>query len=166
LLFNENDGKLKQSIAKQMNDEMKVKTTEDERQRGKKGRHAAHYDMGKHEAGIQLGVPEVVAGKFLDMIHRTNPNIKGVFHKEIQDFLNQNNRILTNPFGRVRQFLNKWGDDLFKEAYAQIPQSTVSDQVKFAMIRIERRAPWLEILEESHDSFLSQCPFVRRAISV
>jgi len=63
-----------------------------------------------------------------------------------------------NPFGRERQFLNKWGDDLFKEAYAQIPQSTVSDQVKFAMIRIERREPWLEILEESHDSFLSQCP--------
>lgn len=142
----------------QINARLKEVIDEVARQRGKKGRHAAHYDMGKHEASIQLGVSEAVAGQFLSMIHKTNPNIKGVFHQEIKEFLQKNNRELTNPFGRKRQFLNKWGDELFKEAYAQIPQSTVSDQVKFAMRRIEQRAPWLEILEESHDSFLSQCP--------
>jgi hypothetical protein len=56
--------------------------------------------------------------------------------------------------------LNKWGHELFKEAFAQIPQSTVSDQLKFAAIRIEKRAPWLQILQESHDSLLGQCPIL------
>lgn len=145
-------------LAKEINEALKATTTDEQRQQGKKFRHAGHYDMGKHEAGIQIGVPELVAGKILQIFHRTNPNIKSVFHKEVQEFLAKNNRTLTSPHGRVRQFLNKWGDELFKEAYAQIPQATVSDQVKFAMARIERRAPWLEILGESHDSFLSQCP--------
>ena len=147
-------------LAREINAVLKLCTTDLQRQSGKKSRHAGHYDMGKHEASVQMGVPEIVAGKFLQTFHRSNPNIKGVFHEEIKQFLAKNNRTLTSPHGRVRQFLNKWGDDLFKEAYAQIPQATVSDQVKFAMIRIERRAPWLEILEESHDSFLSQCPLV------
>lgn len=156
--FNVCDDNLSIDLARRVNAALKERTTEDERQIGKKFRHAGHYDMGKREAAEQIGISEGTAGIILQKFHATNPNIKGVFHREIIEFLNANNRMLTNPFGRVRQFLNKWGDDLFKEAYAQIPQSTVSDQVKYAMIRIERRAPWLEILEESHDSFLSQCP--------
>ncbi len=32
----------------------------------------------------------------------------------------------------------------------------MSDHVKFAMKRIELRAPWVEFLQESHDSFLAQ----------
>jgi uracil-DNA glycosylase family 4 len=154
-----------QSLAKKINKTLKETTTDDERQTGKKFRHAGHYDMGKHEASEQIGIPEFVAGQILQKFHATNPNIKGVFHAEIKDFLNKNNRMLTNPFGRTRQFLNKWGEDLWKEAYAQIPQSTVSDQVKFAMIRIEKRAPWLEILQESHDSFLAQCPLLIGSLS-
>jgi len=147
-------------LAKELNAALRVFTTDEQRQQGKKFRHAGHYDMGKHEASIQVGIPELVAGRILQVFHKTNPNIKQVFHREVQEFLAKNNRTLKSPHGRVRQFLNKWGDELFKEAYAQIPQATVSDQVKFAMIRIEQRAPWLEILEESHDSFLSQCPLM------
>lgn len=145
-------------IADRLNKELKEITTEEQRQIGKKFRHAGHYDMGKHEASIQLGISEFEANKGLLKFHSSNTKIKEIFHKGIIEALNKNNRKLMNPFGRERQFYNKWGDDLFKEAYAQIPQSTVSDQVKFAMIRIEKRAPWLQILEESHDSFLSQAP--------
>lgn len=145
-------------LANEINRILKEKINDEERQLGKKFRHAGNYDMGKRTAAENIGLPELRAGKILDKFHLTNPNIRGVFHKEVIDSLNQNNRILINPFGRQRQFLNKWGNELFKEAFAQIPQSTVSDQLKFAMIRIEKRAPWLQILQESHDSFLSQCP--------
>ncbi len=148
-------------IANALNKQMKEFTSEDERQEGKKFRHAGHYDMGKREAASQIGISEAKAAMAFTKFHSTNPNIKNVFHREIIDFLNRNNRILTNPFGRQRQFLNKWGDDLFKEAYAQIPQSTVSDHVKFAMKRIELRAPYLMILEESHDSYLGQVPLLK-----
>jgi uracil-DNA glycosylase family 4 len=137
---------------------LKIAISEEERQMGKKFRHAGNYDMGKRTASENVGVSEYRAGKDLDKFHTSNPKIRGVFHAGVIEALNNNNRMLRNPFGRERQFLNKWGHELFKEAYAQIPQSTVSDQLKFAAIRIEKRAPWLEILQESHDSFLAQCP--------
>ena len=143
-------------IAKELNNQMKGMMTDEDRQEGKKFRHAGHYDMGKREAASQIGISESKAGVALGKFHSTNINIRGVFHREIVDFLDRSNRILTNPFGRQRQFLNKWGPELWKEAYAQIPQSTVSDHLKFSMLRIEARAPWMEILQESHDSFLAQ----------
>jgi hypothetical protein len=38
-------------------------------------------------------------------------------------------RSLINPFGRRRIFMDRWGDELFKEAYSFIPQSTVADKL-------------------------------------
>lgn len=145
-------------LANEINKILREKINDEERQLGKMFRHAGNYNMGKKTAASNIGMSELKAGKILDKFHLTNPNIRDVFHKEVIDFLNKNNRTLTNPFGRQRQFLNKWGDELFKEAFAQIPQSTVSDQLKFAMLRIELKAPWLQFLQESHDSFLCQCP--------
>jgi DNA polymerase-1 len=143
--------------AEQINEFLKGIISERSRQLGKKFRHAGHYDMGKREASLQAQISEWRAGKILDKFHRSNPNIRGVFHHEIREYLRDHDRRLTNPFGRERQFFNRWGDELFKEAYANIPQGTVSDHLKFAMLRIERRCPGLAILQESHDSFLAQC---------
>lgn len=154
--FTETDDFRCREAANSLNAQMKELVNEEERQEGKKFRHAGHYDMGKREAASQIGISEAKAGVALNKFHRTNENIQKVFHSEIVEYLNRNNRILTNPFGRQRQFLNKWGAELWKEAYAQIPQSTVSDHLKFSMLRIEQRAPWIEILQESHDSFLAQ----------
>jgi hypothetical protein len=36
-------------------------------------------------------------------------------------------RTITTPYGRVRTFFAQWGTELFKEATAHIPQSTVAD---------------------------------------
>lgn len=131
-----------------------------DRQVGKRARHAANYDVGKHQlmetlAGESIFVSEWRAGKYLTKIHDTNPNIRNVYHRGIEEALTRDDRVLTTPLGRRRQFFNRWGRDLFKEAYAYIPQSTVSDQTKFAMLRI--RARWHEnpFVMESHDSFLA-----------
>lgn len=145
-------------LAKEINKTLKSLISDEERQQGKKFRHAGHYDMGPIEASRQIGLAQGIVKKILDMFHFTNQNIKKVFHAGIIEALNTNNRKLKNPFGRERQFLNHWGPELFKEAYAQIPQSTVSDQTKRAMIRIERELgrSVIEFLSESHDSFLAQ----------
>lgn len=145
-------------LAIEINSIIKKNTTEEQRQMGKKFRHAGHYNMGKHEASVQTGLPEKFTDVILKQFHRSNENIQKEFHEGVKKALADNGRKLVNPFGRERLFMNRWGDELFKEAYAQIPQSTVSDQTKFAAMRIERRAPWLEILLECHDSFLSQAP--------
>lgn len=117
---------------------------------GKMCRHAGNYDMGKHRlmelanteakrAHFDINLSEWKAGKILDAFHSFSPNIRGVFHQEIQQALQSNNRILVNPFGRYRQFFDRWGRELFKEAYAQIPQSTVPDHLRRAGINAYNR---------------------------
>lgn len=142
-------------LAKKINDSLKLTISAIERQLGKTFRHAGEGGMEKHRASELTNLSEWRAGKLLKLFHDNSPCIKEVYYKEIQKCL-ERDRKLTNPFGRVRQFLNKWGDEMLKEAYRQIPQSTVSDHTKFSMLRIERRMPEIELLEESHDSFLCQ----------
>lgn len=146
------------SLAAEVNKILKAAIDEEARQIGKKFRHAGHYDMQKKTAGENAGVSEWRASQILTKFHATNPNIKGVFHKEIVSALKWNNRTLVSPNGRQRLFLNKWGEELWREAYAQIPQSTVSDQNKKAAQAFEKRCPKAMILAESHDSFLTQVP--------
>lgn len=132
-----------------------------DRQIGKRVRHAGNYNMGKHQGMLTLArygvfVSEWRMGKYLDLFHSSNSNIRGVFHANIQKCLAENDCRMYNPFGRLRVFFNKWGDELFKEAYANIPQSTVSDQVKFAMVRLaNRKLGKFFFVSESHDSFLA-----------
>jgi uracil-DNA glycosylase family 4 len=142
--------------------------TDYDRQIGKKTRHAGNYDMQKHMHMLNLAkfggvyISEWAAGQQLEKFHAENPKIKGVFHAEIQQALQENDCILRSPFGRERQFFNRWGTEMFKEAYAYLPQTIVSDQVKFAMLRIAQRlgGHYMKnffFLEESHDSFLALC---------
>lgn len=145
------------NLVKEINKSLKELINENDRQvLGKKIRHAGNYDVGKHEAALQAKISELVAGRALEKFHKTNPNIRGVFHFETIEAIKNNDRELINPFGRRRTFLNRFGKEMFKEAYAFLPQSTVSDQLKFAMLRICKRLPNLIVLCEMHDSFLAQ----------
>jgi DNA polymerase I-like protein with 3'-5' exonuclease and polymerase domains len=139
--------------------------TDYDRQIGKKTRHAANYAMGKHQfmlnnAKYGVFTSEWKCGKLLEAFNASNPNIKEVFHAEIQQALADCSCILYSPYGRKRQFFNKWGDELFKEAYSYIPQATISDCVKFALLKIvdelkkDAPASFFPVLE-SHDSFLA-----------
>lgn len=158
LFFAETNEDKIQELKKEINKILKQRIDDETRQIGKKFRHAGHYDMGKRTASEQTGLSEWRCGKILEKFHASNPNIRGVYHEGTRDILEHNDRTLVNPFGRVRQFLDRWGHELFKEAYAQIPQSTVSDQTKFAAIRVEKRCPFIKIFSESHDSFAAHTP--------
>lgn len=133
---------------------------------GKTGKHSTNYDATKRSLmmtinsearknHLAINVSEWKANKILETLHERNPKIRQVFHKEIQEALRD--RILTNPFGRKRIFYNKWGDDLFREGYAQIPQSTVADNTLDAMLRVKKEfKKHVMICGESHDAFLAQ----------
>ena len=133
---------------------------------GKTTRHAGNYDMQKHtfmlntnsnarRFGIDVSISEWRAGKILETFHQRSPKIKQIFHAEIVKAL-QSGRTLVNPQGRTRVFFERWGNDLFKEAYANIPQGVVKDHLTLAMYRIKERLPDLQIVLESHDAFLAQ----------
>ena len=92
-----------------------------------------------------------------DAVHNLSPNIKGVFHEGVQQALAENNKTLWTPFGRRREFFGKWERDLFKEAYAHLPQSTVADNTKRCMLGI-KNVDWIELLVELHDGILAQIP--------
>jgi hypothetical protein len=81
-----------------------------------------------------------------------------VFHSYIQSQLIAN-RTLTTPFGRVRQFLSlrDYSDNkkVFKEAYAQLPQSTVGDNTGMAILWLEQNLPGFVLLD-GHDSVVGE----------
>jgi len=143
--------------------------TEELRFVGKTVRHAGNYGMGKHRlmqiiaAGarrfkIDILVSEYQAGKILDGFHQFTPKIKGVYHKEIERLLKEDNRILRCPSGFRRQFFGRPDYDMVKEALALMPQNTVRWRVTLAMLEIEEKYPWIELLMETHDAFLAQVP--------
>ena len=141
----------------------------EERFIGKMCRHAGNYNLKKHRLmemvnteakrqHLNVNLSEWKAGKILDAFHQYSPNIRKVFHYEVQQVLQNNNRILVNPFGRVRQFFDRWGDELFREAYAQLPQSTVPDHLRRAGLRAKQRFVDTHIsarfVVEAHDALV------------
>ncbi len=139
--------------------------TEDKRFIGKTCRHAGNYGEGKRRLmldvnanarrfGIPISISEKRAKQILKIFHAKTPKIQRIFHVETQAALQHNNRILVNAFGRRRQFFEKWGDPLFREAYAFIPSSSVKDHLSQAGLRIKNRLSGLRFIVESHDSFL------------
>jgi len=140
-----------------------IKKDDPKRFMGKTVRHAGNYGMGKRRLmldsnasarrfGINLTISEKEAGNILKIFHGKAPKIRNVFHVGIEGILKNNNRILVNPFGRRRKFFEQWGDKLFKEAYAFIPQSTVRDHCMQACLRLKAWRPKTRFVVEAHDS--------------
>lgn len=131
--------------------------TKPQRQLGKKTGHAANYGMKGPTLSTQclkemdLVVPAHKADQMLMGYHRTFPGIRR-WQKRIQDEVLRN-RYLTTPMGRMRQFYERPGDDLFKEAYAYRPQSTVADVINSLILHMRGHA---KLLLQIHDSALMQ----------
>jgi DNA polymerase I-like protein with 3'-5' exonuclease and polymerase domains len=82
------------------------------------------------------------------------PEIEGIYHREIRDQLNQT-RMLMTPFGRKRVFRDRLGEDLYREGYAHIPQSTVAECNQLAAIKLEYLLPdGTEVIQDGFDSLL------------
>lgn len=139
---------------------------------GKTLRHAGHLGAGKRRASIELNtqarknkipitITEAKAEQALKIFHAKQPRIQQVFHKDVVECL-KDGRMLVAPLpwgidaerGGVRIFYERWGDDLFREALAYLPQRAVSDNTKAAGIRIKRKFPETKIILEAHDALL------------
>lgn len=140
---------------------------------GKTLRHAGHLGATKRRAAlsvntdarkykIDISITELFAGQALATFHSKCPGIKRVFHAGVEEALNRDRRRLTAPLpygidapqGGIRTFYERWGPELFRQAYSYIPQRAISDNTKAAAIRILDRIPGLKLTLESHDSLL------------
>lgn len=141
-----------------------------ERFTGKKIRHAGNYDMKKHRLmtefntdaqkyEINMDISEWRAGQMLDLFHAASPKIRSKFHADIKDAIDSS-RVLIDPMGGVRIF-NGRIDDIYGEAYANIPQRTVAHLVQGAALKIDEElngdgmVMWAE---EKHDALYLQAP--------
>lgn len=130
-----------------------------ERYMAKKTRYAGSYDMGAFRFASEMAkeghvVSEAHCAWLLSQFHSFEPAIKNVFQADVQKQLCAV-RTLTTPFGRVRQFLGlrdfSNNHKIFKEGYAQVPQSTVGDNTGMAILWLESNYPG-HVIMESHDS--------------
>lgn len=133
------------------------------RQCGKKSNHGLNYDEGPNGFALinEIEIPE--AKRIVSLYHQIYPGIR-IWYEAIKRDL-QRDRTLTNCFGRSVRFMGQWGDDLFKSAYAMIPQSTVVDSLNDGMVKIHADSELcspegfnMDVLAQVHDSVLMQIP--------
>lgn len=136
------------------------------RQIGKKCNHGLNYDLGYKGFAMAADIGEKESKHIVELYHRAYPGIRNTFHDRIRTQLSKN-RTITNCFGRKRIFMDRWGDDLFKAAYAQIPQSSVGDMVNIAIPAIYNDNVYymrkVDFLGQVHDSILIQYPIANIA---
>ena len=128
---------------------------------GKKCNHALNYDEGYKRFSLNLEIPERDGKRLHIAYHSAYPGVRGSYHSGVRSQLAKN-RTLTNLLGRNVTFLGKWGDDLFKEAYACIPQGTCGDVInERGLNHIYYNQQWyrpVELLTQVHDSVGFQIP--------
>jgi uracil-DNA glycosylase len=139
---------------------------------GKTLRHAGHLGAQKRRAATELNtqarkykipitINEGQAERALKIFHMKQPKIQQVFHAQVIESLKSTRRLVAPlPYGidadrgGVRIFYERWGDDLFREALAYLPQRAVTDNTKAAGIRIKQRFKEAKIILEAHDALL------------
>ena len=131
----------------------------------KKARAATEVNTQARKYNIDISVDEKFCDVALKIFHRKCPAIQGVFHKGVIDAINKTRRLIAplpygieSKYGGARTFYERYGDDLFREAFSYLPQRAISDNTKAAALRIKKIIKEIKIVIESHDSLLFSVP--------
>lgn len=133
------------------------------RQCGKKSNHGLNYDEGPDQWALINEVERREGVRIHAAYHAGYPGINSWYNATQRQL--QKDRTLANCFGRKYRFMGAMDRDLYKSAYAFIPQSTVVDSLNQGMVKIYGD-DWLtssaycniDILAQVHDSILMQVP--------
>lgn len=135
---------------------------------GKKVNHASAYRMGPYrgtqvvnaeadDTGITVTQAQykVAQELWVERYFRMK-----TWWDEVEQELSQL-RTMRTPYGRQRQFHDHWGDSMFKEATAYVPQSTSVHYLNIGLLnvyhRFQKKGAWgLKLLNQGHDSILCQ----------
>jgi len=126
----------------------------------KTGRHAAERNITDKRLLMMLHQPIRECQRILLAIHSKQPNIRGVFHEQIDHFV-RTTRKLVAPNGRIRNFYGRYNKDQVNEAISYLPQVIVSDQLKFSLPKTFEKCDYARPLLEAHDGFLAEVPIGR-----
>lgn len=156
----------------------KEEVTKTQRFLGKKGNHelsygATHFMLvqsinAESDRAPYITVSNTEGKVIYEGWHAYYPEVEGTYWSYIQDKLGLD-RILITPYGRYRIFYDSWGKELFKRAYAFIPQSTIADhvcgavqkelEIEGGLLSVKREfvdRGIFNIVNQSHDSFIAE----------
>lgn len=134
------------------------------RQLGKKSGHGANYAM-KGTTFVEtcfnemdLVLPKRDAEAILEAYHEEFPEIRQNWHAGIRRELSLK-RKLSAPSGWERYFYGRFGDDMFKEAYAWRPQHTIPWITNHMMLHLRdlrkrKELPDFKLIYQGHDALV------------
>lgn len=150
----------------------------EERYIGKQNNHANSYGMGaerqaqvinkKSDQPPYVIVTVAQCKVYQKEWHGLYPQIHN-WHEQVKVELNRASTLVT-PYGRRRVFFQQWGKELWKAAYAHIPQSTVSDHfhgcvqpelgIKGGLLEVHRAIcnDEIKLVHDAHDSCMLEVP--------
>jgi len=132
--------------------------TPEQRRLAKHISHACNYGMGPMTLSEISGLSFADSKEKLNLYHINFPRIR-MWQLEIEAKLRKV-RALQTPLGRRRTFFGRWNNQLIRDGYSYIPQSTVSDVILIGMIELSKVLPKeCDILLNIHDEIVIQVPY-------
>lgn len=129
------------------------------RQAAKKSNHGLNYGLGYKNFALHNDMSETDAKMLVELYRNKAYPALPKWYESIEKELKDNNRILTNCFGRKVRLLDVWNSRLFNKAYSFKPQSTIGDITRQATAAVYNDDYPSEILSQVHDAILFQLPF-------
>ncbi len=123
------------------------------RQQAKAGVHGTNYGGSAFTIGRALGISTKEAERFQSIWFEAHPGIVR-WHERIQECLDTD-RSVQNKFGARITFYDR-SPNLFNEALAWIPQSTVGTVINKGILNVYKTMPEVQLLLQVHDSSVGQ----------
>ena len=128
------------------------------RQLAKKLGHGTNYYGTPRTMAKHAHVPTKIIETFQERYFTQFPAIKAWHNWTIGEI--QTHGTLTTPFGRRRMFFGRGNDaSTWRKAIAYSPQSMTGEQIDRGLLKIWRKYPNVQLLNQVHDSILFQVPF-------
>lgn len=131
------------------------------RQCGKKSNHGLNYGERYRTFALTNEIEEREAKIIVDSYTTVAYTSIPLWWESIKRQLRKD-RTLVSILGRKIEFMDEWGDELFRAAYSFDPQSTIGDMVNDALITFEAdRETFMykaDALTQTHDSATMQYP--------
>ncbi len=122
-------------------------------------RHAGNYGRGWKGLQAQLEgegfyFSAQVCKQLINRDKANNPMTQN-WQESIREQI-RSRRTLISSFGRKKEFLGRFSDNLYRSAYAFSPQNTVGEILEVAIQKIWSEIPFVEILLNVHDEVVCQ----------
>ena len=143
-------------VAKEFYHDKTLTKKDPRRQKFKSFCHGTNYLGTARGLAMRLGLSVAESEKTQAWYFHRFPRIR-----ERQEFMKEQlrkNRFVQNGFGFRRYYLDRIDDDVFRQAAAWIPQSSVAVYINHVWARFAINIPGIQILLQVHDSIVGQFP--------